>query len=51
MRVFFVAGTIVGLFIGTSVLAEPPKGVTPIVIGRATFPAFDLKSAPLALAA
>jgi quercetin dioxygenase-like cupin family protein len=31
--------------------AEPPKGVTPTVIGRATFDAFDLKSDPLAFSA
>lgn len=35
----------------TDAMAEPPKGVTPTVIGRATFDNFDLQSEPLALSA
>ncbi len=42
---------VVFLSVVTVAMAEPPKGVTPNVIGRATFDAFDLQSDPLALSA
>ena len=42
---------VLSLGVVTVAMAEPPKGVTPIVIGRATFDAFDLQSDPLALSA
>ena len=41
---------VLSLGVVTIARAEPPKGVTPNVIGRATFDAFDLQSDPHAMA-
>ena len=43
--------SVLSLGVVTIAMAEPPKGVTPNVIGRATFDAFNLQSDPLALSA
>lgn len=43
--------SVLSLGVVTIAMAEPPQGVTPNVIGRATFDAFDLQSDPLAFSA
>src|ERR1700712_2524870 len=42
---------VISLGVATIARAEPPKGVTPNVIGRATFDAFNLQSDALAFSA
>ena len=44
-----IAVGVISLGVITIARAEPPKGVTPNVIGRATFDAFNLQSDPRAM--